>query len=90
MGVSKVRELCLRPFHPAGVEFDGNGVLDDECPDDPDKTAPGVCGCGVADTDGDSDGNYACPNPSSGVEGSIDPHAVQVLEKLIESSFDYT
>jgi hypothetical protein len=39
---------------------------EDRCPDDPDKTLPGVCGCGVPDTDSDSDGvpdcNDGCPN----------------------------
>lgn len=32
----------------------------DNCPDDPDKTEPGVCGCGVADTDTDEDGTPDC------------------------------
>lgn len=32
----------------------------DNCPDDPDKTEPGVCGCGVADTDTDGDGTEDC------------------------------
>jgi len=32
----------------------------DGCPDDPDKTQPGVCGCGVADTDNDEDGTPDC------------------------------
>lgn len=32
----------------------------DECPNDPNKTAPGCDGCGVADTDGDSDGVADC------------------------------
>jgi hypothetical protein len=27
----------------------------DSCPNDPDKTLPGLCGCGVADLDGDGD-----------------------------------
>ncbi len=39
---------------------------DDECCDDPNKTAPGECGCGVPDTDTDLDGelncNEQCPN----------------------------
>lgn len=39
---------------------------EDECPSDPDKTAPGVCGCGVPDADTDGDGTPdcldACPN----------------------------
>src|SRR5205823_5106384 len=32
----------------------------DECPNDPNKTAPGACGCGVADTDTDHDGTPDC------------------------------
>ena len=32
----------------------------DGCPDDPDKVAPGLCGCGVADTDADDDGTADC------------------------------
>jgi N-acetylneuraminic acid mutarotase len=38
----------------------------DQCPDDPNKTVPGICGCGVADTDTDNDGRPdcldSCPN----------------------------
>ena len=32
----------------------------DLCPSDPNKTAPGICGCGVADTDSDADGTPNC------------------------------
>ena len=32
----------------------------DNCPDDPDKTEPGLCGCGVPDTDTDGDGIPDC------------------------------
>jgi len=32
----------------------------DGCPDDPNKTAPGICGCGVPDTDSDGDGTPEC------------------------------
>jgi hypothetical protein len=32
----------------------------DACPHDPDKTAPGICGCGVPDTDTDGDGTPNC------------------------------
>lgn len=32
----------------------------DGCPNDPSKTEPGLCGCGVADTDSDTDGTPNC------------------------------
>lgn len=32
----------------------------DLCPDDPMKTEPGLCGCGVPDTDDDADGAPSC------------------------------
>ncbi|UCC30687.1 MAG: hypothetical protein JSU86_00115 [Phycisphaerales bacterium] len=46
----------------------------DNCPNDPDKTEPGQCGCGNPDTDSDNDGtadcNDACSNdPNNDVDG---------------------
>ncbi|MBN2499055.1 MAG: hypothetical protein JXR96_30980 [Deltaproteobacteria bacterium] len=45
--------------------FDPIPGCEDLCPDDPLKTDPGVCGCGVPDVDTDSDGvmdcNDGCP-----------------------------
>ena len=44
-------------------DSDGDGVIDacDGCPNDPNKIAPGHCGCGVAETpDSDGDGTYDC------------------------------
>lgn len=32
----------------------------DECPNDPNKTEPGECGCGVPETDSDNDGTPDC------------------------------
>jgi hypothetical protein len=32
----------------------------DNCPDDPNKTEAGVCGCGIPDTDSDGDGTPDC------------------------------
>jgi hypothetical protein len=32
----------------------------DNCPSDPNKTEPGICGCGVSDTDSDVDGTPDC------------------------------
>jgi cysteine-rich repeat protein len=45
-----------------GVDADGDGVGPclDSCDNDPLKTAPGVCGCGVPDADADGDGLLAC------------------------------
>jgi hypothetical protein len=33
---------------------------EDLCPDDPNKTEPGICGCGIPDTDSDLDGIADC------------------------------
>ena len=50
-------------------------VAVDLCPNDPNKTDPGVCGCGVADTDTDSDGtpdcNDECPNDPDKIEPGV-------------------
>ena len=45
-----------------GTDTDGDGTQDcvDGCPSDPLTTAPGQCGCGVADTDTDADGTPDC------------------------------
>jgi cysteine-rich repeat protein len=45
-----------------GADGDGDGVGPclDTCDNDPLKTAPGVCGCGVPDVDADGDGLLAC------------------------------
>lgn len=39
------------------VDSDDDGLIDacDDCPFDPDKIAPGACGCGVSDVDSDGD-----------------------------------
>ncbi|MFC1864997.1 thrombospondin type 3 repeat-containing protein [Chloroflexota bacterium] len=52
----------------------GYCIVIDECPDDPDKTSPGICGCGVPDTDSDGDGtadcNDGCPSdPNNDTDG---------------------
>jgi hypothetical protein len=36
------------------------GGIQDQCPNDPNKTAPGICGCGVSDKDSDKDGTPDC------------------------------
>ncbi|QTA78941.1 Immunoglobulin-like fold-containing protein [Desulfonema limicola] len=40
--------------------FEPQNISYDNCPDDPNKTEPGECGCGIPDTDTDNDGTYDC------------------------------
>ncbi len=68
-GVADCKDKC--PDTPKGVavdssgcplDTDGDGVPDylDKCPKDANKTEPGVCGCGILDTDSDGDGVADC------------------------------
>ena len=43
-------------------DTDADGVMDecDGCPNDPTKTVPGICGCGMSDADTDGDGTPDC------------------------------
>ena len=59
------------------IDVDADGACDEEdnCPSDPNKIEPGICGCGVAETDSDNDGtpdcNDNCPNDPDKVEPGI-------------------
>ncbi len=44
----------------------------DNCPSDPLKTEPGACGCGVPDSDADSDGTPDCIDPDDDNDGTPD------------------
>jgi uncharacterized membrane protein len=44
----------------------------DNCPDDPAKLEPGVCGCGVADLDSDGDGVADCHDACAGHDDHVD------------------
>ena len=61
--------------HPALPDGDGDGTCDliDGCPSDPNKIAPGVCGCGVSDADGDGDGTPNCNDGCPGDPNKIAP-----------------
>ena len=48
-------------------------VQDDNCPNDPQKTTPGVCGCGQADTDSDGDGTMDCVDDCPEDPNKIEP-----------------
>ena len=57
----KIVQVSFTLDTDSSVNYGGWAVDDvqistgDLCPDDPNKTAPGICGCGVADTDTDGD-----------------------------------
>ncbi|MCP3979767.1 MAG: DNRLRE domain-containing protein [bacterium] len=59
-----------------GPDGDGDGTCDatDGCPEDPEKTAPGVCGCGVTEdvNDTDMDGDVNCLDPDDDNDGVAD------------------
>ena len=50
--------MCCDPN--ADADGDGSDDCADQCPSDPGKSAPGVCGCFVADADSDGDGSENC------------------------------
>jgi CSLREA domain-containing protein len=56
------------------IDSDGDGLndCDDLCPNDPNKTAPGTCGCGVSDSDTDGDGILDCMDVNDDGDGLPD------------------
>jgi len=59
--------------NPNDADTDNDGTNDnmDSCPNDPNKTNPGTCGCGIPDTDSDNDGVPDCDD-DTGDGGSGD------------------
>ena len=51
-----------------GVKADYE-MINDECPDDPDKLEPGICGCNIPDVDLDGDAAVDCPSTCLDADG---------------------
>lgn len=64
----------------ANADDDEAGDACDACANDPEKTEPGACGCGVADNDSDEDGVLDCadncPSDSNGDQADADQDGV--------------
>jgi len=64
-------EVTVMPCVDPALDGDGDGTPDcvDGCPNDPDKTAPGTCGCGVPETP-DCPGDL-CPDDPNKTEPGV-------------------
>ena len=62
------------------TDSNGDGAIDDcdNCPSDPNKTEPGICGCGEVDTDGDgvADCDDNCPAVANADQADSDGNGV--------------
>ena len=73
-GVGDLCDNCPYNYNSGqeDTDLDGSGDVCDQCYQDPNKTDPGICGCGTLDTDSDGDGtpdcNDGCPNDSGKTE----------------------
>lgn len=69
------RKVSVDGCCPGELDSDGDTVLDclDGCKDDPKKSAPGACGCGVTDADMDKDGIADCRTDCWGFPSNFDP-----------------
>lgn len=63
---------------------DAAPVVDcDDCPSDPAKDDPGVCGCGVADTDSDGDGTPDCLQTGDDSVGPAAPTVIAQRKRVL-------
>ncbi len=61
-------------------------VAGDACPADPNKTSPGSCGCGKAETDTDNDGTPDCIDTDDDNDGIPDTNDCAPLDATIGSA----
>ncbi len=71
-----------------GATTDAGADTSDQCPDDPFKDAPGVCGCGIADTDSDFDGVADCVDKCPGLNDTADTDGDGVVDCMDECPRD--
>ena len=62
----------------------------DNCPNDPNKTEPGICGCGTPDTDSDGDGTPDCNDQCPHDSGKIVPGVCGCGKADVDSNGDGT
>jgi hypothetical protein len=71
----RTKGVCLQKECKPDRDGDGTADINDSCPDDPNKTSPGACGCGTPDTDSDGDGTPDCNDGCSGDSNKTSPGA---------------
>lgn len=72
-------------------DSDGDSVADlcDGCPEDPGKSAPGSCGCGVPDLNTDGDPWPDCVDDDDDGDGIVDPEDGSPLDRYRCGDFDH-
>jgi hypothetical protein len=68
-----VLDGCVNTLDNSDGDGDGTPDCEDQCINDPNKTEPGECGCGVADTDENNNGIADCneTDPEGGPDDGI-------------------